>query len=76
MAKLSREDVLKLAKLARLELTQEELDEFSAELPEILAYVEKLQTVDTSKLSASELAGTTRNVTRPDEVKSYGYEPA
>lgn len=75
MAKLSREDVLKLAKLAKLELTQEELDEFSAELPEIIAYVEKLQAVDTSNFATGSQTVTPKNVTRLDVIEDYGYSP-
>lgn len=75
MAKLSHEDVLKLAKLARLHLTEEETDQFAAELGEILSYVEQLGAVDTRGLNPSyQLTGLT-NVTRPDEVIDYGMTP-
>lgn len=73
MAKLSRDDVLKLAQLARLSLTDEEVDEFSDELSEILGYVEQLGSVDvTGLLPTNQVTGLT-NVTRPDEIKDYGY---
>lgn len=75
MTKLSREDVLKLARLARLGLTDEEVTEFSEELSAILQYVEQLSSVDVAGLEpTSQVTGLT-NVTRPDEVKHYGYEP-
>lgn len=74
MTKLSREDVLKLAQLARLGLTEEEVTEFSQELSAILQYVEQLGSVDVSGLEpTSQVTGLT-NVTRPDEIKQYGYE--
>ncbi|PIZ62343.1 Asp-tRNA(Asn)/Glu-tRNA(Gln) amidotransferase GatCAB subunit C [Candidatus Saccharibacteria bacterium CG_4_10_14_0_2_um_filter_52_9] len=76
MAELTQEDVLKLAQLARLELTDSEVDEFRAELSEILQYVEHLSSVDVSGLEPThQLTGLT-NVTREDEVRDYGYAVA
>jgi aspartyl-tRNA(Asn)/glutamyl-tRNA(Gln) amidotransferase subunit C len=75
MAKLTREDVLKLALLARLDLTEEEIEEFRGELSEILQYVEQLQSVDVSGLKPTNQVTGLTNVTRPDEAKTYGYQP-
>lgn len=75
MADLSRDDVLKLARLARLDLTDDEVEEYSRELTEILHYVEQLQSVDVAGLgSTNQVTGLT-NVMRKDEVKNYGYDP-
>lgn len=75
MTKLSKADVLKLAALARLGLTDQEVEEFSTELTAILQYVEQLSAVDVDGLQpTSQVTGLT-NVTRPDEVKDYGYKP-
>lgn len=76
MAKLNREDVLKLAQLARLDITEEEIVEYQEELTKILAYVEKLQTVDTEGLQPTNQVGGLSNVAREDEIKGYGYEAA
>jgi aspartyl-tRNA(Asn)/glutamyl-tRNA(Gln) amidotransferase subunit C len=74
MTKLTREDVLKLAQLARIELTDEEVDKFAAEFTAILGYVEQLQSVDVTGLQpTSQVTGLT-NVTRKDEIRDYGYE--
>lgn len=75
MTKLSREDVLKLARLARLDLSDEEIEEFSAELTEILQYVEQLQSVDVEGLEPTHQVTGLTNVTRSDEVRDYGYKP-
>jgi aspartyl-tRNA(Asn)/glutamyl-tRNA(Gln) amidotransferase subunit C len=75
MAKLSRDDVLKLAKLARIHLTDDELAEFTDELSEILRYVEKLNSVDVSGLRPTNQVTGLTNVMRADEVRDYGYEP-
>lgn len=72
---LSTEDVLKLARLARLKLTEEEVAKFRDEISAILGYVEQLQNVDLSKLEPTlQVTGLT-NVTRADEVVSYGPTP-
>ena len=75
VASLSRDDVLKLAQLARLDLTDEEVEEYSRELTEILHYVEQLQSVDVAGLGPTNQVTGLTNVTRPDEVKNYGYDP-
>jgi aspartyl-tRNA(Asn)/glutamyl-tRNA(Gln) amidotransferase subunit C len=76
MAKLTREDVLKLAKLAKLELTSEEIDRLGRDLPSILEYVEQLSGVDTTGLEPTLQVTGLQNVKRPDEVIDYGYKPA
>ncbi|HSX47446.1 MAG TPA: Asp-tRNA(Asn)/Glu-tRNA(Gln) amidotransferase subunit GatC [Patescibacteria group bacterium] len=75
MAKLTKNDVLKLAQLARLKLTNEEIDLFSKELSEILTYVEKLSKIDSGNLKPTNQVSGLSNVTREDKVKSYGYKP-
>src|SRR3954454_17521691 len=75
MAKLTRDDVLKLAQLARLELTDEEVEEYTRELSEILQYVEQLGDVDVSGLKQTNQVTGLINVTRDDEIKDYGYQP-
>lgn len=74
MTKLTRDDVLKLAQLARLELTDAEIDEFAGELTDILQYVEKLQAVDTEGLEPTNQVSGLTNVMRDDEVRDYGYK--
>lgn len=76
MAKLTRDDVLKLAQLARLDLTDEEVEEFSHELTEILQYVEQLEGVDIAGLEPTNQVTGLTNITRRDIIKGYGYEAA
>lgn len=76
MSKLSRDDVLKLARLARLTIADEEIEQYQKELNEILNFVEQLQNVDVSRLeSTSQVTGLT-NVMRADEAHDYGYTSA
>ncbi|HLZ14856.1 MAG TPA: Asp-tRNA(Asn)/Glu-tRNA(Gln) amidotransferase subunit GatC, partial [Candidatus Saccharimonadales bacterium] len=75
MADLSRDDVLKLARLARLTLTDEEVERYRKELSEILQYVEQLQNADVTGLKpTSQVTGLT-NVMRDDQVDDYGVTP-
>ena len=76
MAKLSRDDVLKLAALARISLSEEEVDAVAGELSAILGYVEQLSSVDVSGLEPTNQVTGLTNVMRKDEVKDYGYTPA
>jgi aspartyl-tRNA(Asn)/glutamyl-tRNA(Gln) amidotransferase subunit C len=73
MAKLKRDDILKLAHLARLDLTEQEIAEFTDELSEILQYVEQLQSVDIAGLQPTNQVTGLTNVTRKDEPIDYGY---
>ncbi len=75
MSKLSKEDVLKLAKLARLELDQSEIEVYRSELSQILEYVEQLQTVNTDDLLPTNQVTGLVNVSRKDKIKNYGYQP-
>lgn len=74
--KLTRDDVLKLAQLARLDLSEEEVEEFSHELSEILQYVEQLGSVDVAGLKPTNQVTGLTNVMRGDEIRDYGYKPA
>ena len=68
MSTISRDDVAKLAKLARLALTGDELDAFAGQLDAILGYVGKIQAVDTSGVAPTGNPLRDVNVTRPDVV--------
>lgn len=75
MADLSRDDVLKLARLARLTVTDEEVEKYRTELSGILQYVEQLQTADVTGLQPTYQVTGLTNVTRKDEVADYGATP-
>ncbi len=75
MADLSRDDVLKLARLARLTITDEEVERYRKELSEILKYVELLQTADVTDLQPTTQVTGLTNVMREDEVIDYGASP-
>lgn len=48
---LTRDQVLHVAKLAKLKLTEQEIQKFQKQLSEVIDYFDILKTVDTSKVS-------------------------
>lgn len=66
---ISTDDVKHVAKLARLELTEEETEKYSKQLGDILKYVEQMNEVDTTGIEPMPHAIPVYNVMREDEVK-------
>ncbi len=66
--KLSREEVLHIALLARLGLTEEEADKLSEQLSNILENFEILQQVDTTDIPPTAQSIALQNVVSNDEV--------
>lgn len=71
MAKLSNEDVLKLARLSKLTLREDQLERFRRELEEIVEYVEQLQSVDVLGLEPTNQVTGLTNVMRDDVIAEY-----
>ena len=63
-------DVEHVAKLARLEFTDAEKEKFTHQLNDILAYMEKLNELDTSKVEPLAQVIELKNVFRDDTVRS------
>ncbi len=73
--KLTTDDVAKLAQLAKLQLTDEELKSYLVDLQAIFGYVDMLADVNTDGLEpTSQVTGLT-NVMRPDVVVANGPAP-
>ncbi|HZQ33979.1 MAG TPA: Asp-tRNA(Asn)/Glu-tRNA(Gln) amidotransferase subunit GatC [Mycobacterium sp.] len=66
MPAISRDEVARLAKLARLALTDAELDSFAGQLDAILGYVSQVQSVDVTDVKPTGNPLKDVNVTRPD----------
>ncbi len=64
---LSREQVLHIAELARLRLTDEETDLFVEQLSAILDYAQQLNDLDTDAIPPTAQVLSLRNVMREDE---------
>ncbi len=64
--KISKQEVEHVAKLARLELAEEEKDRLTDQLSKILTYVEKLSELDTTGVEPTAHVLEIRNVMRDD----------
>jgi aspartyl-tRNA(Asn)/glutamyl-tRNA(Gln) amidotransferase subunit C len=70
MAKgITREEVAHLARLARLAVTEQELDTFAGQLDVILSSVARVQEVAAADIPPTSHAVPLTNVFRPDEVR-------
>lgn len=67
-AALTRDDVVRIAELARLELTASEIELFTTQLANILEYVEEIRAVDTTGVSPTSQA-INRPIDREDEPR-------
>lgn len=66
--KISARDVEYVAKLARLDLSDEEKNEFAVQLNDILVYMDKLNELDTKEVEPTSHVIPVMNVFRSDEV--------
>jgi aspartyl-tRNA(Asn)/glutamyl-tRNA(Gln) amidotransferase subunit C len=67
---LSKEEVKHIAKLARLGLTDQEIEKFQKDLSSILDYIEKLKEVDVKDVLPASHAVLVENIFREDEIKT------
>jgi aspartyl-tRNA(Asn)/glutamyl-tRNA(Gln) amidotransferase subunit C len=70
MAEPAQIDVAHVAKLARLDLTEEETKLFQAQLGRVLEYAEKLREPDTSHVEVAAHAVPIFNIFREDEPRA------
>ena len=70
MTKITSNDVRKVAKLARLELSEDQIELYTSQLEKILGYVAQLEQVDTQDVAPTTRAVEVINVLREDLVKS------
>ncbi|KWX21430.1 MULTISPECIES: Asp-tRNA(Asn)/Glu-tRNA(Gln) amidotransferase subunit GatC [Mycolicibacterium] len=69
MSQISRDEVAHLARLARLALTDDELDSFAGQLDAILGHVSQIQSVDVTGVEPTDNPLKDVNVSRPDTVE-------
>ena len=69
MTQISRDDVLHLAALSGLKLTDKEIDMFPPELARILAYVNQLDELDTSNIEPTYQVTNRTNIFRDDIIE-------
>ncbi len=66
--KLTKDQVIKVAKLANLPLSGEEEEKFSDQISKILDYINQLNQLDTSDVEPTFNVSTNQNVSRKDET--------
>jgi len=70
------EDVIrKVAKIARLELTNDEVREFTKQIDDVIEAFKSLEKVDTKDVKPSFQPIEIKNVWREDKVKDYEWDP-
>src|SRR5438552_1147227 len=67
--KLSREQVIAIADLAKLDLTEHEIEHFAEQLSNVLDYASRMEQLDTSNIPPTASVLPLENVMREDEVR-------
>jgi aspartyl-tRNA(Asn)/glutamyl-tRNA(Gln) amidotransferase subunit C len=67
--RLTRDEVAHVADLARLELTEDELELFTGQLAEVLDHAADVASLDLTGVAPTAHAMAVSNVLRPDEVR-------
>ena len=70
MTKITREEVKKVASLARLELNEDQIKNHAQQLEKILEYIKQLEKIDTDNIPCTTRAIEVTNVFRKDEKKN------
>lgn len=68
---IDRQEVRKVANLARLNITEAEEAEFTTQLNSILEYFEQLSELDTTDVAPTTRAIETSNITRSDKLTPF-----
>lgn len=71
MAKVTKEDVLRTADLARVALTDEEATMYSEQLTEVLTFADKIKEINTEGVIPTTNGNAVTNVLRNDEAKQW-----
>lgn len=74
--KIDRQEVKKVANLARLSITEEEEEQFTTQLNNILEYFDQLSELDTENVKPTTRAIETSNITRPDKLVPFSEKEA
>ena len=69
---INREEIIHIAKLANLSLTDEEIDKYTNDMEEILTFANTVNNVNTDNIDELASLEENYNVFRKDEVKAFG----
>lgn len=76
MASLSRDEVAHVARLARLQLTEEQIDVFTPQLAAILGHAADVEALNLDDVPPTAHPYPLANVMRPDAVRDAGIRDA
>ena len=71
MSRISREEVSKVAELAKLKLNEEQLENHATQIEKILEYINQLEKIDTTNVPCTTRAIEVTNVVRSDINEKY-----
>lgn len=66
---ISKEEIKHIADLSMLNLTEEEIEKYTANMQDIVGFANKINEIDTAGVTESTFALDTYNVFRKDEVR-------
>ena len=73
MTKITKEEVRKVAELARLELNESEINNHAEQLEKILEYIKQLEEIDTNDVPCTTRAIEVINVFRKDKKQNSDF---
>lgn len=68
---ISKEEIIHIANLARLDLTDEEIDRYTRDMEDIIGFANTINQVNTENISESITVAEQVNVFRKDEVNEF-----
>ena len=69
---ISKEEVIHIAKLASLNLSEKEIEKYTNDMQEILEFANMINNVNTDGMNETIAANEKSNVLRKDEVVNFG----
>ena len=67
--KITKEEVMHVARLARIKLSEEEIEKFQAQFEDILGFIDQLGEVETGGIDPVSQVTDSKNILRKDEVE-------
>lgn len=71
MVNITRDDIIHIGKLAMLNLTEQEIDDYTKDMQEILNYAEMINKIDTCNMDETIGVVEQKNVFRKDEIQEF-----
>lgn len=73
---IKKEDVIHIAKLADLNLSENEIERYTKDMQEILEFANMINSVNTEGMNETIASNEKSNVFRKDEIKSFNNREA